>query len=91
MIADAEAFSQAFAGTEPKILAQYLQSDSKIRDAQQRWEKYMARRYRQRSWQPPVHAPICRVRPTDEYDSGDWRQVFDFLRYLSFPLEGEIK
>lgn len=91
MIADATAFSQAFTGTEPEILEHYLQSDSKIRDAQQRWEKYMVRCHRQRGWQPPVHAPVCRVRPTDDYDSSDWRQVFDFLRYLSFPLEGEIK
>lgn len=90
MIADIEAFSQAFTGTEQEVLSQYLLSDFKIREAQRRWEQYMMRRHRQKNWQPPVPPPIGRVLPTDRYASDDWRQVFDFLRYISFPLEDEI-
>lgn len=90
MIADVEAFSQAFIGTEQEVLSQYLLSDFKIREAQRRWEQYMIRRHRQKNWQPPASPPVGRVLPADRYTSDDWRQVFDFLRYLSFPLEDEI-
>ena len=90
LIANIDAFLQAFPGTDPKILAQYCQSDFKIADAQRRWEQYMIRRHRQKGWQPPDPPPVQRVQPSDMYNSDDWRQIFDFLRYLGFPLENEL-
>lgn len=90
LIANVGAFSQAFPGTEPDILAQYLLSDFKVVDAQRRWEQYMVRRHKQKGWQPPEPSPVYRVRAEDQYTSDDYRQVFDLLRYLSFPLEDEI-
>lgn len=89
-IANIDAFLQAFPKVEPNILAQYFQSDFKIVDAQRRWEQYMIRRHRQKGWQPPDPPPVQRVQPSDMYHSDDWRQVFDFLRYLGFPLENEL-
>ena len=61
-----------------------------IIDAQRRWEQYMIRRHKQKGWQPPETSPVHRVRAEDLYTSDDYRQVFDLLRYLSFPLEDEI-
>lgn len=90
LIANIDAFLQAFPGIDPKILAQYFQSDFKIADAQRRWAQYMIRRHSQKGWQPPDPLPVQRVQPSDKYNSDDWRQVFDFLRYLGFPLENEL-
>lgn len=90
LIANVDAFLQAFPETDPKILAQYFRSDFKIADAQRRWEQYMIRRHKQKGWQPPDPLPVQRVQPSDKYNSDDWRQVFDFLRYLGFPLENEL-
>lgn len=89
LIANVDAFLQAFPETEPEILTQYFRSDFKIVDAQRRWEQYMMRRHKQKGWQPPAPYPVQRVRPTDKYTSDDWRQVFDLLRYIAFPLENE--
>lgn len=90
LTANADAVSQAFQGTEPSILAQYFLSDFIVVDAQRRWEQYMVRRHKQKGWQPPEPCPVHYVRPEDRYTSDDYRQVFDLLRYLSFPLEDEI-
>lgn len=90
-IANTAALSQAFPGTEPSVLAQYFLSDFKVVDAQRRWEQYMVRRHRQKGWQPPEPHPVLRVRAEDRYPSDDYRQVFDLLRYLSFPLEDEME
>ena len=89
-IANVDALSQAFPGTEPGILAQYFQSDFQVTEAQRRWEQYMVRRHKQKGWQPPEPCPAHYVRAEDRYTSDDYRQVFDLLRYLSFPLEDEI-
>ncbi len=90
LIANVDAFSQAFPGTEPSILAQYFLSDFIIVDAQRRWEQYMERRHKQKGWQPPKPRSVCYVRSEDQYSCNDYRQVFDLLRYLSFPLEDQI-
>lgn len=90
LMANVDAFLQAFPETEPETLTQYFQSDFVIADAQRRWEQYMMRRHKQKGWQPPAPPPVQRVRLEDKYNSDDWQQVFDLLRYLSFPLEGEI-
>ena len=90
LIANVDAFSHAFSGTEPDILAQYLQSDFKVVDAQRRWEQYMVRHHKQKGWQPPEPSPAYHVRAEDRYTSDDYRQVFDLLRYLSFPLEDAL-
>lgn len=91
LIANAGALSQAFPETEEKTLSQYFLSDFKVADAQRRWEQYMIRRHKQKQWQPPEPCPVHRVREEDRYTSDDYRQVFDLLRYLSFPLEDEIE
>lgn len=91
LIADTNAFSRAFPETEAEILSQYFRSDFKVADAQRRWEQYMIRRHAQKQWQPPEPSPVHRVRKEDRYTSDDYRQVFDLLRYLSFPLEAEIE
>lgn len=91
LIANINAFSQAFPETEPIFLAQYFSSDFKVVDAQRRWEQYMIRRHKQKRWQPPEPLPVRRVRKEDRYTSDDYRQVFDLLRYLSFPIEDEIE
>ncbi len=90
LIANVDALSQAFPGAEPGILAQYFLSDFKVVDAQRRWEQYMVRRHKQKGWQPPEPCPVHCVCAEDRYSSDDYRQVFDLLRYLSFPLEDEI-
>ena len=90
LISNIDALSQAFPMTEPSILAQYFSSDFKIVDAQRRWEQYMIRRHKQKGWQPPGSCPVHFVRAEDRYLSDDYRQVFDLLRYLSFPLEDEL-
>ena len=90
LIANIDAFSQAFAGTAPETLSKYLQSDSRIVEREYQWEQYMIRRYKQKGWEPTKKDTPYRVLPTDQYSSSDWRQVFDFLKYLSFPLESEI-
>lgn len=90
LIANTDALSQAFPEAEPQVLAQYFLSDFRVVDTQRRWEQYMARRHRQKGWQPPEPRPVHRARPEDRYSSDDYRQVFDLLRYLSFPLEDEI-
>lgn len=90
LIANVDALSQAFPGTEPSILAQYFQSDFKVTDSQRRWEQYMVRRHKQKGWQPPEPCPAHYICTEDQYTSDDYRQVFDLLRYLSFPLEDEI-
>lgn len=91
LIANVDAFSQAFPGTKTDLLAQYFLSDFEVVDAQRRWEQYMIRCHKQKGWQPPKPLPIHRVRTEDRYTSDDYRQVFDLLRYLSFPLEDEIE
>lgn len=90
LIANADAFSQAFPKTDSKILAQYLLSDFNVVESQKRWEEYMARRHKQKGWQPAEPYPARRVRVEDRYTSDNYMQVFDLLRYLSFPLEDEI-
>ena len=45
-IANVDALSQVFPGTEPGILAQYFQSDFQVTEAQRRWEQYMVRRHK---------------------------------------------
>lgn len=91
LIADADAFSRAFPETEAETLSQYFLSDFKVADAQRRWEQYMTRRHAQKQWQPSKPYPVRRVREEDRYTSDDYRQVFDLLHYLSFPLEDEIE
>lgn len=91
LMANVDALSQAFPGSEPGVLAQYFRSDFKIVEAQRRWEQYMIRRHRQKGWQPPEPCPVHYVRTEDRYSSNDYRQVFDLLRYLSFPLEDEME
>lgn len=91
LIADTNAFSRAFPETGAEILSQYFRSDFKVADAQRRWEQYMIRCHAQKQWQPPEPSPVHRVRKEDRYTSDDYRQVFDLLRYLSFPLEAEIE
>lgn len=90
LTANTVSLSRAFPGTDPDILAQYFLSDFQIAEARRRWEQYMIRRHRQRGWQPPESPPTQLVRAEDRYASDDYRQVFDLLRYLSFPLEDEI-
>lgn len=90
LIANIDAFVQAFAGTDPETLSKYLQSDSRIVERECQWEQYMIRHHKQKGWEPPKAHTSYRVLPTDQFCSGDWRQVFDFLKYLSFPIESEI-
>lgn len=90
LIANIDAFVQAFPEVEPETLAQYFLSDLEIANSQQRWEQYMMRRHRQKGWLPPKPLPVRRIRTEDRYASDDYRQVFDLLCYLSFPLEIEI-
>lgn len=90
LTANMDAFSQAFAGTDPSILLKYLQWDYKIRERQRQWEEYMSRRNKQKGWKPIAAPSTDHIRPEDQYCSGDWRQVFDFLNYLSFPFQERI-
>lgn len=90
-VADAEAIAQAFPGTDPVVLADYLQEDANIRTRWSQWASYMSRRHRQKGWQPPPQPPVRRIRPEDRYLSNDWRLAFDLARYLGFPIEDELE
>lgn len=87
LVPDLDGLTLAFPGTEPAVLEDYFRGDALIRDARGRWAQYMARRHRQKNWQPPAEPPVHCVRGEDRYASDDCRQVFDLLRYLGFPLE----
>lgn len=90
-VADTEAIARAFSGTDPAVLEEYFHEDANIRIRLSQWASYMARRHRQKGWQPPEPPPIRRIRPEDRYLSNDWRLVFDLARYLGFPIEGELE
>ena len=90
LIANTEAFSLVFGNKDPEIIQSYLQSDNFIVQRQKLWEEYMTRHHKQKGWKAPEAVPPYRVLPADQYSSDDYCQVFDFLRYLSFPIQGEI-
>lgn len=91
LTADLEGLTLAFPGTEAAVLEDYLRGDLLIRCAYDNWQRYMARRHRQKNWQPPEPPPVHRARPEDRYASDDWRQAGDFLQYLGFPIADTLE
>lgn len=79
-------FQECFPFANPRTLESYLMSDHAIVLHQEQWERY--RRKKGRSLEQEERVPYY-VLPDDRYRSDDPRQVFDLLRYLSFPLEDE--
>lgn len=92
LAANIHEFMDAFSRTEPQILENYLNSDAGIVSSQEKWINQMKKTQKKNAMKD-VDNFKCRapyyVLPNDRYLSNDARQVFDLLRYLSFPIEEE--
>ena len=86
LVANINEFMEAFSGADPKILENYLNADVEIVSHQEEWinKKNAMKDVDNFKDRAPYY-----VLPNDRYLSNDARQVFDLLRYLSFPIEEE--
>ena len=92
LVANINEFMEAFSGTDPQILENYLNADVEIVSRQEEWINKKKKSQKKNAMKNVDNfkdrAPYY-VLPNDRYLSNDARQVFDLLRYLSFPIEEE--
>ncbi len=92
LVANLHEFMEAFLGTDPQILKNYLSADAEIVSYQEAWinkKKKSQKESAMKEVQNFKDGTPYYVCPNDRYLSNDAKQVFDMLRYLSFPIEEE--
>ena len=92
LVANINEFMEAFPGTDPQIIKNYLNADAGIVSHLEEWINKKKKSQKKNVLKDMEHLKDkvpCYVLPNDRYLSNDARQVFDFLRYLSFPIEEE--